>query len=76
MPGSFFTKAALRLIFIIKLSSSGRIVTEEIGAFRTAYYRPVTRGTRLAVMPGQQMSHQLINFFVFAPCQLGVFGKR
>jgi|GEM_PF-4904486 len=27
-------------------------------------------------MPCQQMSHQLINFPVLAPRQLGVFGKR
>jgi len=47
-----------------------------MGAFRTAYNGSITRGTRLAVMPGQQMSHQLINFFVLAPRQLGVFGKR
>ena len=76
MPGSFFIAKRSPGYISNKLNLSGRIVTEEVGTFRTANNGPVTRGTRLAVMPGQQMSHQLINFLVFATCQLGVFGKR
>jgi hypothetical protein len=76
MPGSFFIAERTAAHISHQLTSSGRIVTKEIGAFRTAHNGSVTRGARLAVMPGQQMSHQLINFFVLAPRQLGVFGKR
>jgi hypothetical protein len=76
MPGSFFTAGHTPAYISDKLNLSGWTVPEEIGAFRTAYNGSVTRGTRLAVMPGKQMSHQLINFFVLAPRQLSVFGKR
>jgi hypothetical protein len=67
MPGSFFTTQRTPAYISDKLNLSGWTVTEEIGAFRTAYNGSVTRGTRLAVMPSKQMSHQLINFFVLAP---------
>lgn len=76
MPGSFFTTGRTPAYISDKLDLSDWTVTEKIGAFRTAYNGSVTRGTRLPVMPGKQMSHQLINFFVLAPRQLGVFGKR
>jgi hypothetical protein len=76
MPGSFFLTGLRPAYISSKLNSSGRIVTEEVGALWSAYDRPVTSRTGFAIVPGQQMSHQLINFLMLAPRQLGVFGKR
>jgi hypothetical protein len=76
MPGSFFIARRSPAYISNKLNLSGRIVTEEIGALRSAYDRSIARRTRLAIMPGQKMSHQLINFLVLAPRQLGIFGER